>query len=72
MWWRWENDRNVAVVVYSLTIYEAVLKKKLSGGSMWDRCRVDVVVDEKIYRINEEEEEELRENNKIVEEGIKN
>ena len=28
MWWRWENNRNVAVVVYSLIIYEAVLKKK--------------------------------------------
>ena len=41
-WWRWENNRNVAVVVYSFTIYEAVLKKKLSVGSMWGRCRVDV------------------------------
>ena len=58
MWWRWENNRNVAVVVYSLIIYEAVLKKKkFSVGSMWDRCRVDVVVDGKIYRITEEEEE---------------
>ena len=47
----------MAVVVYSLNIYEAVLKKKLSVGSMWDRCRVDVVVDGKIYRITEEEEE---------------
>ena len=56
MWWRWENNRNVAVVVYSLIIYEAVLKKKLSVGSMWDRFRVDVVVDGKIYRITEEEE----------------
>ena len=27
MWWRWEISRNVAVVVYSFTIYEAVLKK---------------------------------------------
>ena len=26
-WWWWENNRNVAVVVYSFTIYEAVLKK---------------------------------------------
>ena len=42
MWWRWENNRNVAVVVYSFTIYEAALKKKLSVGSMWDRCGVDV------------------------------
>ena len=42
MWWRWENNRNVAVVVYSFTIHEAVLKKKLSVGSMWGRCRVDV------------------------------
>ena len=41
-WWRWENNRNVAVVVSSFTIYEAVLKKKLSVGPMWDRCRVDV------------------------------
>ena len=57
MWWRWENNRNVAVVVYSLIIYEAVKKKKFSVGSMWDRCRVDVVVDGKIYRITEEEEE---------------
>ena len=57
MWWRWENNRNVAVVVYSLIIYEAVLKKKFGVGSMWDRCRVDVVVDGKIYRITEEEEE---------------
>ena len=32
----------MAVVVYSLTIHEAVLKTKLSVGSMWDRCRVDV------------------------------
>ena len=39
---------------------------------MWDRCRVDVVVDRKIYRITEEEEGRLRENNEIVEEGIKN
>ena len=49
----------MAVVVYSFTIYEAVLKKKLSVGPMWDRCikvdvvsmwgwcRVDVVVDRK-------------------------
>ena len=42
MWWRWENNRNVAVVVYSFTIYEALLKKKLSVGSMWGRCRVHV------------------------------
>ena len=42
MWWRWENSRNVAVVEYSFTIYEAVLKEKLSVESMWDRCRVDV------------------------------
>ena len=39
-WWWWkENDRNVAVVVYSFTIYEAVLKKKVESrvdvGSMW-------------------------------------
>ena len=27
MWWRWENNRNVVVVVYSFTIFEAVLKK---------------------------------------------
>ena len=42
IWWRWwcwrENNRNlVAVVVYSFTIHEAVLKK-LSVGSMWGRC----------------------------------
>ena len=30
------------MVVYSFTVCEAVLKKKLSVGSMWDRCRVDV------------------------------
>ena len=36
------NNRNVVVVVYSFTIYQAVLKKKLIVGSMWDRCRVDV------------------------------
>ena len=42
-WWWWrENNRNVAVVVYSFTIYEAVLKNKLSVGSMWDRCRVEL------------------------------
>ena len=46
MWWRWwwcwrENNRNlVAVVLYSFTIHEAVLKK-LSVGSMWGRCGVD-------------------------------
>ena len=34
------NNRNV-VVVYSFTINQAVLKKKLSVGSMWDRCKVD-------------------------------
>ena len=35
-WWRWrENNRNVVVVLYSFTIYEAVLKKKVE-------CRVDV------------------------------
>ena len=27
MWWQWENNRNVVAVVYSFTIYEAVLKK---------------------------------------------
>ena len=35
----------MAVVVYSFTIYEAVLKKiefRVDVGSMWDRCRVDV------------------------------
>ena len=46
MWWRWwwwrERNRNVAMVVYSFTIYEAVLKKKLRVGSMWDPCGVDV------------------------------
>ena len=31
----------VVVVVYSSTIHEAVLKK-LSVGSMWGQCRVDV------------------------------
>ena len=32
------NNRNVvAVVVYSFTIHEAMLKKKLSVGSMWGR-----------------------------------
>ena len=36
-----KNNRNVvAVVVYSFTIHEAVLKK-LSVGSMWGRCGVD-------------------------------
>ena len=30
------------MVVYSFTVCEAVLKKKLSVGSMWGRCRVDV------------------------------
>ena len=25
---KWENNRNVAVVIYSFTIYEAVLKRK--------------------------------------------
>ena len=47
-WWWWkENDRNVAVVVYSFTIYEAVLKRKkvecrVDVGWMRGRCRVDV------------------------------
>ena len=31
-----KNNRNVVVVVYSFTIHEAVFKKKLSVGSMWD------------------------------------
>ena len=42
-WWWWENNRNVAVVVYSFTIYEAVLKKvecRVDVGSMWGRCRI--------------------------------
>ena len=92
MWWRWENNRNVAVVVYSFTLYEEVLKKKLSVGSIRDRCRVDVgsmydKVDvgsmwgrcrvdvwsmwswmENTYN----KMRRRRENNKIVEEGIKN
>ena len=47
MCWRWENNRNVTVVVYSFTIYETVLKTKkgecrVDVGSMSDRCRVDV------------------------------
>ena len=47
-WWWWkENDRNVAVMVNSFTIYEAVLKRKkvecrVDVGSMRGRCRVDV------------------------------
>ena len=32
---REENNRNVAVMVYSFTIHGAVLKKQLSVGSMW-------------------------------------
>ena len=40
-----ENNRNVvAVVVYSFTIHEAVLKRvecRVDVGSMWGRCRVD-------------------------------
>ena len=36
------DNRIVVVVVYSFTIYEVVLKKKLSLGSMWDRCGIDV------------------------------
>ena len=35
MWWLWKNNRNVVVVVYSFTIHEAVLKKKVES-------RVDV------------------------------
>ena len=36
------NNRSVAVVVYSFTIYEAVLKVecRVDVGSMWGRCRV--------------------------------
>ena len=35
MWWWWkENKGNVMVVAYSFTIHEAVLKKKLTLGSM--------------------------------------
>ena len=44
LWWwrRRENNRNVAVVIYSFTIYEAVLKRKkvecrVDVGSMWGR-----------------------------------
>ena len=40
-WWGWwrENDRNllVVVVVHSFSIQEAVLKYKLTVGSMWLR-----------------------------------
>ena len=58
-WWWWrENNRNIVVVVYSFTIHEAVKKKKLSLGSMWGPFGVDVFVDGKICRINEEVEEE--------------
>ena len=32
----------MVVVVYSFTIHQAVLKKKLSLGSMLGRCGVDV------------------------------
>ena len=60
------NNRNVvAVVVYSFTIHEAVLKKVECGvdvGSIGGR----VFVDGKIYRINEEVEVEVE-----VEEGNK-
>ena len=58
MWWRCENKINVAVVVYSFTIFEV-----LSVGSIWDRCRVDVG---SMWSWMENT------NNKIVEEGIKN
>ena len=62
-WWWWrENNRNVAVVVYSFTIYEAVLKRKKVR-----RYEVDVFVDGKIYRINEDVE--VEEGNKNIEEG---
>ena len=33
-WWWWENNGNVEVLVYSLTIHEAVLKKRVDVGSM--------------------------------------
>ena len=32
MWWWWKNNRNVAMVVYSFTIHEAVLKKKVESS----------------------------------------
>ena len=44
MWWRWKNNRNVAVV-HSFTNYEAVLKKnkcRVDMGSMQGQCGVNV------------------------------
>ena len=43
-WW-WKNNRNVMVVVFCVTIHEAVLKKKmLSLESMYGRSEVDFFV----------------------------
>ena len=69
MWWWWqkENNRNLVVVLYSSSIHEAFVEKKLSLGSMQGRYEVNVFVDGKIYGINEEVEKE--ENNKIMEDA---
>ena len=43
--WEVEEGKNVVVVVYSFTFYQAVLKKKVESrvdvGWMWSRRRVD-------------------------------
>ena len=43
--WEVEEGKNVVVVVYSFTFYQAVLKKKVESrvdvGWMWNRRRVD-------------------------------
>ena len=41
-WWWWENNGNVEVLVYSLTVHEAVLRKRVHVGSMQGRYEVDV------------------------------
>ena len=74
MWWWWwwwwrENNRNVVVVVYSFTNHEAVLRKNWSLGSTQGRYEVDFLWMEKY--IENMRWWRRRENNEVVEEGIK-
>ena len=66
-WWWWENNGNVEVLVYSLTIHEAVLKKRVDVGSMEGRYEVNIFVWGKMYK-EMRRWMRRRENNEIMEE----
>ena len=51
--WRWWY----IVSLFTKQCWKKKVECKVDVGSMYGRCGVDVVMDGKIYRINEEEEE---------------